>query len=83
MKKSNQKSLGEDPETPLRVGTPRPETLRIPGAGLDDAYKVFILIRFLLAAGSKIKCAAGTLRAYLRRRTDDVYIVRIQPQLKR
>ena len=47
----------------------------------DDAYKVFILIRFLLAAGSKIKCAAGTLRAYLRRRTDDVYIVRIQPQL--
>ena len=27
---------------------PRPETLRIPGAGLDDAYKVFILIRFLL-----------------------------------
>ena len=48
MKKSNQKSLGEDPETPLRVGTPRPETLRIPGAGLDDAYKVFILIWFLL-----------------------------------
>ena len=47
----------------------------------DDAYKVFILIRSLLAAGSKIKCAAGTLRAYLRRRTDDVYIVRIQPQL--
>ena len=52
---------------------PRPETLRIPGAGLDDAYKVFILIRFLLAAGSKIKCAAGTLRAYLRRRTDDAF----------
>ena len=48
MKKSNQKSLGKDPETPLRVGTPRPETLRIPGAGLDDAYKVFILIWFLL-----------------------------------
>ena len=45
MKKSSQKSLGEDPETLLRVGTPRPETLRIPGAGLDDAYKVFILIR--------------------------------------
>ena len=39
MKKSNQKSLGEDPETLLRVGTPRPETLRIPGAGLDDADK--------------------------------------------
>ena len=32
-------------------------------------------------AKSKIKCAAGTLRAYLQRRTDDVYIVRIQPQL--
>ena len=24
---------------PRRVGAPRPETLRIPGAGLDDAYK--------------------------------------------
>ena len=83
MKKSNQKSLGEDPETPYASEPPRPETLRIPGAGLDDAYKVFILIRSLLAAGSKIKCAAGTLRAYLRRRTDDVYIVRIQPQLER
>ena len=35
------------PRDPLRVGTPRPETLRIPGAGLDDAYKVFILIRSL------------------------------------
>ena len=34
-------------------------------------------------AETKIKCAAGTLRAYLRRRTDDVYIVRIQPQLER
>ena len=71
MKKSNQKSLGEDPETPYASESSRPETLRIPGAGLDDAYKVFILIRSLLAAGSKIKCAAGTLRAYLRRRTDD------------
>ena len=47
MKKSNQKSLGEDPETPDASEPPRPETLRIPGAGLDDAYKVFILIRFL------------------------------------
>ena len=34
-------------------------------------------------AVTPIKCAAVTLRAYLRRRTDDVYIVRIQPQLKR
>ena len=40
MKKSNQKSLGEDPETPYASEPPRPETLRIPGAGLDDAYKV-------------------------------------------
>ena len=43
----NQKSLGEDPETPYASEPPRPETLRIPGAGLDDAYKVFILIRSL------------------------------------
>ena len=47
VKKSNQKSLGEDPETPDASEPPRPETLRIPGAGLDDAYKVFILIRSL------------------------------------
>ena len=40
MKKSNQKSLGEDPETPYASEPSRPETLRIPGAGLDDAYKV-------------------------------------------
>ena len=39
MKKSNQKSLGEDPETPYASESSRPETLRIPGAGLDDADK--------------------------------------------
>ena len=41
MKKSNQKSLGEDPETPTRRYTPpgKPKR-RLPGAGLDDAYKV-------------------------------------------
>ena len=39
MKKSNQKSLGEDPETPDASEPSRPETLRIPGAGLDDADK--------------------------------------------
>ena len=39
MKKSNQKSLGEDPETPYASEPSRPETLRIPGAGLDDADK--------------------------------------------
>ena len=81
MKKSNQKSLGENPETPDAPVRPDRKVYDLPDLGLDDAYKVFILIRFLLAAGSKIKCAAGTLRAYLRRRTDDVYIVRIQPQI--
>ena len=39
MKKSNQKSLGEAPETPYASEPSRPETLRIPGAGLDDADK--------------------------------------------
>ena len=39
MKKSNQKSLGEDLETPYASEPSRPETLRIPGAGLDDADK--------------------------------------------
>ena len=72
MKKSNQKSLGEDPETPYASVRPDRKVYDLPDLGLDDAYKVFILIRSLLAAGSKIKCAAGTLRAYLRRRTDDV-----------
>ena len=39
MKKSNQKSLGEEPETPYASEPSRPETLRIPGAGIDDADK--------------------------------------------
>ena len=73
MKKSNQKSLGEDPETPYASVRPDRKVYDLPDLGLDDAYKVFILIRSLLAAGSKIKCAAGTLRAYLRRRTDDAF----------
>ena len=73
MKKSNQKSLGEDPETPDASVRPDRKVYDLPDLGLDDAYKVFILIRFLLAAGSKIKCAAGTLRAYLRRCTDDAF----------
>ena len=48
MKKSTQKSLGEDPETPYASVHPaRKAKGRLPGAGLDDAYKVFILIRFL------------------------------------
>ena len=64
VKKSNQTSLGEDPETPYASVRPDRKVCDLPDLGLDDAYKVFILIRFLLAAGSKIKCAAGTLRAY-------------------
>ena len=48
MKKSTQKSLGEDPETPYASVHPaRKAKGRLPGAGLDDAYKVFILIWFL------------------------------------
>ena len=73
VKKSNQKSLGEDPETPDASEPSRPETLRIPGAGLDDADKVPQAHINLVSVESKIKCAAGTLRAYLRRRTDDAF----------
>ena len=52
------------PRDPRRVGTSRPETLRIPGAGLDDADKVPQAHINLVSVESKIKCAAGTLRAY-------------------
>ena len=48
MKKSNQKSLGEDPETPDASVRPDRKVYDLPDLGLDDAYKVFILIRFLL-----------------------------------
>ena len=48
MKKSNQKSLGEDPETPGAPVRPDRKVYDLPDLGLDDAYKVFILIRFLL-----------------------------------
>ena len=61
MKKSNQKSLGEDPETPYASVRPDRKVYDLPDLGLDDAYKVFILIRSLL--GAKIKCAAGTFAA--------------------
>ena len=41
MKKSRQKSLGECPETPdASVHPARKAKGRLPGAGLDDAYKV-------------------------------------------
>ena len=81
MKKSNQKSLRGESRDPRRAGTPRPEGLRPPDLGLDDAYKVFILIRFLLHPNQMRR--RQSFEAYLRHRTDDVYIVRIQPQLKR
>ena len=48
VKKSNQKSLGEDPETPYASVRPDRKVCDLPDLGLDDAYKVFILIRFLL-----------------------------------
>ena len=57
VKKSTQTSLGEDPETPYASVRPDRKVYDLPDLGLDDAYKVFILIRSLL--GAKIKCAAG------------------------
>ena len=63
VKKSNQKSLGENPETPYASVRPDRKAYSLPDLGLDDAYKVFILIRSLL--GAKIKCAAGTFATSL------------------
>ena len=40
MKKSNQKSLGEDPETPYASVRPDRKVCDLPDPGLDDAYKV-------------------------------------------
>ena len=40
MKKSNQKSLGEDPETPNASVRPDRKACDLPDLGLDDAYKV-------------------------------------------
>ena len=40
MKKSNQKSLGEDPETPDASVRPDRKACDLPDLGLDDAYKV-------------------------------------------
>ena len=40
MKKSNQKSLGEDPETPDASVRPDRKVCDLPDLGLDDAYKV-------------------------------------------
>ena len=40
VKKSNQKSLGEDPETPDASVRPDRKVCDLPDLGLDDAYKV-------------------------------------------
>ena len=50
MKKSNQKSLGEDPETPYALVRPDRKRFAFPDLGLNDAYNVpqAHLIRFLL-----------------------------------
>ena len=40
VKKSNQKSLGEDPETPYASVRPDRKVCDLPDLGLDDAYKV-------------------------------------------
>ncbi len=40
MKKSNQKSLGEDPETLYASVRPDRKVCDLPDLGLDDAYKV-------------------------------------------
>ena len=40
VKKSNQKSLGEDPETPDASVRPDRKVYDLPDLGLDDAYKV-------------------------------------------
>ena len=56
MKKSNQKSLGEDPETPYASVRPDRKVYDLPDLGRDDAYKVFILIWFLQANRRKSRC---------------------------
>ena len=50
MKKSNQKSLGEDPETPYASVRPDRKVYDLPDLGQDNAYNVpqAHLIRFLL-----------------------------------
>ena len=81
MKKSNQKSLGEDPETPGAPVRPDRKVYDLPDLGLDDAYKVFILIRFLLHPNQMRRRHLESVSAALYGRCQS--IVRIQPQLKR
>ena len=68
MKKSNQKSLGENPETPDAPVRPDRKVYDLPDLGLDDAYKVFILIRFLLGPN---KMRRRHLESVSVRSTDD------------
>ena len=81
MKKSNQKSLGENPETPDAPVRPDRKVYDLPDLGLDDAYKVFILIRFLLHPNQMRRRHLESVSAALYGRC--FCIVRIQPQLKR
>ena len=86
MKKSNQKSLGENPETPDAPVRPDRKVYDLPDLGLDDAYKVFILIRSLVPAGCWVQNKMR--RRHLESVSAAPYgrcfrIVRIQPQLKR
>ena len=81
MKKSNQKSLGENPETPDAPVRPDRKVYDLPDLGLDDAYQVFILIRFLLHPNQMRRRHLESVSAALYGRC--FCIVRIQPQLKR
>ena len=86
MKKSNQKSLGENPETPDAPVRPDRKVYDLPDLGLDDAYKVFILIRFLLHPNQMRRRHLESVSAALYGSTFQLPLkspIRIQPQLKR
>ena len=81
MKKSNQKSLGEDPETPYASVRPDRKVYDLPDLGLDDAYKVDFSF-------GPCKIQNKMRRRHLESVSAAPYgrcqsIVRIQPQLKR
>ena len=86
MKKSNQKSLGENPETPDAPVRPDRKVYDLPDLGLDDAYKVFILIRFLLHPNQMRRRRLESVSAAPYESTFQHLLkspIRIQPQLKR